>query len=122
LTVASVLSTVKSVPNQSSTLDQLFQALVDPSRRSMVERLIQGPTSVKELAKPLAMSLPAVMQHLGVLEACGLVRSEKVGRVRTCRIEPAGLRVAEDWLSGQRTTWESRLDRLGDVLAEKPDH
>jgi DNA-binding transcriptional ArsR family regulator len=100
----------------------LFQALVDPSRRSMVERLIQGPASVKELARPLAMSLPAVMQHLGVLEACGLVDSEKVGRVRTCRIEPAGLRIAEDWLSGQRTTWERRLDRLGDVLAESPHH
>ena len=108
------------MPNQSSGLDQLFQALVDPSRRSIVERLIQSPASVKELAEPFAMSLPAVMQHLGVLEACGLVRSEKVGRVRTCRIEPAGLRVAEDWLSGQRTAWENRLDRLGDLLAENP--
>jgi DNA-binding transcriptional ArsR family regulator len=109
------------VPNQPATLDQLFQALVDPSRRSMLERLTQGPASVKDLAQPLAMSLPAVMQHLGVLEASGLVRSEKVGRVRTCRIEPGGLRVAEDWLNGQRTSWEGRLDRLGDVLAEEPN-
>jgi DNA-binding transcriptional ArsR family regulator len=109
------------MPNhQSPRLDQLFQALVDPSRRCMVERLIQGPASVKELAQPLAMSLPAVMQHLGVLEACGLVCSEKVGRVRTCRIEPGGLGVAEDWLSGQRTAWEKRLDRLGELLAETP--
>jgi DNA-binding transcriptional ArsR family regulator len=101
-------------------LDQLFQALVDPSRRSMIERLIQSPASVKELAQPLAMSLPAVMQHLGVLEACGLVRSEKVGRVRTCHIEPLRLRVAEDWLSAQRTAWEDRLDRLGELLAQNP--
>jgi DNA-binding transcriptional ArsR family regulator len=108
------------VPNQPSGLDQLFQALVDASRRSMVERLIQSPASVKELAEPLAMSLPAVMQHLGVLEACGLVRSEKVGRVRTCHIEPGGLRVAEDWLRAQRTAWEHRLDRLGELLAENP--
>jgi DNA-binding transcriptional ArsR family regulator len=110
------------VPNQSAShLDHLFQALVDPSRRSMVERLIQSPASVKELAQPLAMSLPAVMQHLGVLEASGLVRSTKVGRVRTCHIELGGLRVAEDWLSGQRTAWEHRLDRLGEILAENPE-
>jgi DNA-binding transcriptional ArsR family regulator len=108
------------VLNQSSGLDQLFQALVDSSRRSIVARLIQSPASVKELAEPFAMSLPAVMQHLGVLEACGLVRSEKVGRVRTCRIEPAGLRAAEDWLSGQRTAWENRLERLSELLAEIP--
>jgi DNA-binding transcriptional ArsR family regulator len=108
------------VPNQSPRLDQLFQALVDPSRRIMIERLIRTPASVKDLAQPFAMSLPAVMQHLGVLEACGLVRTEKVGRVRTCHIEPGGLRVAEDWLSAQRTAWEHRLDRLGELLAENP--
>jgi DNA-binding transcriptional ArsR family regulator len=109
---------VKSMPNQARHLSEVFQALGDPSRRGIVERLIQGPASVKALAQPLSMSLPAVMQHLGVLEACGLVRSEKVGRVRTCRIEPGGLRAAEDWLSGQRTAWEHRLDRLGEVLDE----
>jgi DNA-binding transcriptional ArsR family regulator len=84
----------------------------------MVERLIHSPATVKQLAQPLAMSLPAVMQHLGVLEACGLVSSEKVGRTRTCHIEPGGLRVAEDWLREQRTAWEIRLDHLGEVLDE----
>jgi len=84
----------------------------------MVERLIHSPATVKQLAQPLAMSLPAVMQHLGVLEACGLVGSEKVGRIRTCHIEPGGLRVAEDWLREQRTAWEIRLDHLGEVLDE----
>jgi DNA-binding transcriptional ArsR family regulator len=99
-------------------LDQVFQALADPTRRAMVERLIRGPASVSELSRPLAMSLPAVMQHLQVLEACGLVRSEKAGRVRTCHIEPGTLRVAEAWIASQRTAWEGRLDRLGEYLAE----
>ncbi len=86
----------------------------------MVERLSRGPASVSELARPLAISLPAVVQHLQVLEASGLVRSEKVGRVRTCRIEPLALRRAEQWIAARRTTWERRLDRLGDYLAEHP--
>jgi DNA-binding transcriptional ArsR family regulator len=106
------------MPNQLSSLDQVFQALADPTRRGMVERLVRGPTSVSELSRPLAMSLPAVMQHLQVLEACGLVRSEKAGRVRTCHIESAALRAAEAWIASQRTAWESRLDRLGEYLAE----
>jgi DNA-binding transcriptional ArsR family regulator len=84
----------------------------------MVERLSRGPASVSTLAQPFAMSLPAVLQHLQVLEASGLVRSEKVGRVRTCRIEPAALRTAERWITGRRTSWERRLDRLGEYLAE----
>jgi DNA-binding transcriptional ArsR family regulator len=105
------------VPNQSGSLDQVFQALADPTRRAMVERLVRGPASVSELSRPLTMSLPAVLQHLQVLEACGLVRSEKAGRVRTCHIEPAGLRAAEAWIASQRTVWESRLDRLGEYLA-----
>jgi DNA-binding transcriptional ArsR family regulator len=109
------------MPNYPGTLDQVFQALADTTRRSMVERLIRGPASVSELAQPLAMSLPAVMQHLGVLEAGGLVRSEKVGRVRTCRIDPEGLRLAEIWIAAQRTAWEQRLDQLGEVLAEQPE-
>lgn len=87
----------------------------------MVERLCRGPASVSELAAPLDMSLPAVVQHLQVLEASGLVRSEKSGRVRTCRIEPAALRVAEQWISERRTLWEHRLDRLGALLAEEND-
>jgi DNA-binding transcriptional ArsR family regulator len=98
-------------------LDLVFQALADPTRRDMVERLTRGPASVSELAKPFTMSLPAVVQHLQVLEASGLVRSEKAGRVRTCRIEPDALRAAEAWVTGQRTAWETRLDRLGDYLA-----
>lgn len=103
--------------NQSAALDLTFQALADPTRRIMVERLARGPASVSELAKPLAMSLPAVLQHLQVLEANGLVRSEKVGRVRTCRIEPKALRTAEQWIAARRTMWERRFDRLGDYLA-----
>jgi DNA-binding transcriptional ArsR family regulator len=87
----------------------------------MVERLSHGPASVKELAEPLAMSLPAVVQHLQVLEASGLVRSEKVGRVRTCRIEPAVLNTAEQWIAERRASWEHNLDKLGDYLAEHPD-
>jgi len=107
--------------NQSATLDPVFHALADPSRRVMVERLTRGPASVSELARPLAMSLPAVIQHLQVLEASGLVRSEKLGRVRTCRIEPAALSTAEQWIAARRTAWERRFDRLGDYLAEHPD-
>jgi DNA-binding transcriptional ArsR family regulator len=107
--------------NQLAALDSVFQALADPSRRVMLERLSRGPASVSELAEPLRMSLPAVVQHLAVLEASGLVRSAKVGRVRTCRIEPKALRTAERWISERRTTWERRLDRLGEYLAEHPE-
>ncbi len=102
--------------NQSAGLDRLFQALADPARRAMVERLSRGPAPVSELARPLPMSLPAAMQHLGVLEAAGLVRSEKIGRVRTCSIEPQVLSQAEEWLNARRTEWERRLDRLGEYL------
>jgi DNA-binding transcriptional ArsR family regulator len=108
------------MPKYGGSLDRVFQALADETRRDMVARLVRGPATVSELARPLAMSLPAVMQHLQVLETCGLVRSEKVGRVRTCNIEPAMLRTAEDWIVSQRTAWEHRLDRLGDYLAEEP--
>ena len=107
--------------NQQVPLDRVFHALADPSRRGMVERLARGPASVSELARPLDMSLAAVVQHLQVLEASGLVRSEKVGRVRTCRIEPAALGTAERWISERRASWERRLDRLGEYLAEQPD-
>jgi DNA-binding transcriptional ArsR family regulator len=102
-------------------LDRIFHALADPSRRLIVERLSRGPASVSELAQPLPMSLPAVVQHLQVLEGSGLVRSEKVGRVRTCRIAPVALRPVERWISERRTTWEHRLDRLGEYLAEGAD-
>jgi DNA-binding transcriptional ArsR family regulator len=104
------------VLNQSTPLDLAFQALADPTRRAMVERLSRGPASVSELAKPLVISLPAVMQHLAVLEQSGLVRSEKIGRVRTCQINPTALSLAEQWINQRRTEWERRLDRLGDYL------
>jgi len=99
-------------------LDRVFQALADPSRRDIVERLSRGSATVSELAKPLAMSLPAVVQHLHVLEASGLIASQKVGRVRTCRIEPTALDSAQNWITARKQTWERRLDRLGDFLAE----
>ncbi|TFW34387.1 ArsR/SmtB family transcription factor [Massilia horti] len=102
--------------NNSSSLDTTFQALADPTRRAIVARLASGPASVSELARPLTISLPAVMQHLAVLEEAGLVRSEKVGRVRTCRIEAQTLSVAEQWLNQRRSEWEARLDRLGQFL------
>jgi DNA-binding transcriptional ArsR family regulator len=107
------------MPNQGATLDRVFQALSDPSRRAMVERLSRGPASVSELAQPLSMSLPAVLQHLQVLETSGLVRSQKVGRVRTCRIEPAPLRSAQEWISQRQAGWERRLDRLGEYLERR---
>lgn len=107
---------VRHMLNQSPDLDRLFQALADPARRAMVDRLSRGPVSVSELARPLPMSLPAVMQHLEVLEAAGLVRSQKVGRVRTCAIEPQALSRAEQWINARRIEWEGRLDRLGAYL------
>jgi DNA-binding transcriptional ArsR family regulator len=94
----------------------VFHALADPARRSMVERLSRGPASVSDLARPLAMSLPAVVQHLQVLELSGLVRSEKVGRVRTCRIQKQALDPVQQWMSERRREWDQRLDRLEDYL------
>jgi DNA-binding transcriptional ArsR family regulator len=107
--------------DQSVPLDRVFQALADPARRLMVERLCRGPASVSQLAQPFDMSLSAVVQHLQVLEASGLVRSHKTGRVRTVTVEPTTLRSAEHWITDRRTTWERRLDRLGDLLAEHAD-
>jgi DNA-binding transcriptional ArsR family regulator len=99
-------------------VDRVLHALADPSRRVIIERLSNGPASVSELARPLPMSLPAAVQHLQVLETSGLVRSEKRGRVRTFHIEPAALRPVEQWISARRSSWERRLDRLGDYLAD----
>jgi DNA-binding transcriptional ArsR family regulator len=104
--------------HQREPVDRVFHALADPSRRAIVERLSREPVSVSRLAEPLPMSLPAVLQHLQVLEASGLIRSEKVGRVRTCRIEPPALRLVEQWIGERRSSWERRLDRLGDYLDE----
>lgn len=101
--------------------DRLFQALGDPTRRSIVERLSRGPLSVSQLAEPLDVTITAVGQHLRVLEDSGLVRSDKSGRVRTCRLEPAGLAAAEKWIAQCRSQWETRLDRLGDILVEEDD-
>lgn len=101
---------------QAALLDRTFHALSDPTRRAMVQRLSRGPASVSELAKPLAISLPAVMQHLQVLEGSGLVRSEKIGRVRTCSVEPKMLTIAEHWIAERRAQWERKLDRLADYL------
>lgn len=101
---------------EADVLDKTFRALADPSRRSIVVRLSRGAASVSELAAPLAMSLPAVVQHIDVLHKSGLVRSEKVGRVRICRLEPAPLRSVEQWIAQHRVDWEGRLDRLDDVL------
>ena len=106
------------MPDDAQLLDRTFQALADPSRRSIVVRLTQGPASVSELAAPLRMSLPAVVQHLQALEHSGLVSSQKVGRVRTVQIQPEALSLAEQWLNDRRTAWIKRLDRLGDFLAE----
>lgn len=100
----------------SSPLDLAYQALSDPTRRAMVERLSRGPASVSELAKPFAMSMSAVVQHLKILEASGLVASEKVGRVRTCRVEPEALGGAERWINERRKSVEQSLDRLGAFL------
>ena len=102
-------------------LDRVFQALADPGRRLMVERLSLGPASVSELGKPLAMTLAAVLQHVQVLETCGLVRSSKLGRTRTCSINPSALRSAESWIADRRTMVERSLDRLGEYLAQTAD-
>jgi DNA-binding transcriptional ArsR family regulator len=107
--------------NYEPDLDRVFQALADPGRRLMVERLSRGPASVSELGRPLDMSLAAVLQHVQVLEACGLIRSSKLGRTRTCSIKPATLRSAESWIADRRTMVERRLDRLGDYLKETAD-
>jgi DNA-binding transcriptional ArsR family regulator len=109
------------MPGQRINIDRVFHALGDPTRRAIVERLSERPLTVSLLAKPLDISLAAVIQHLEILEKSGLVHSEKTGRVRTCSIQPAGLSVAEQWIDDLRNLWERRLDRLGDLLAEHDD-
>ena len=100
------------------SVDQLFHALGDRTRRAIVDRLCHGPVSVSQLAKPLGITLTAVGQHLELLEACGLVVTEKVGRVRTCRMGSAGLDALERWVRDHRTEWERRMDQLGELLEE----
>jgi DNA-binding transcriptional ArsR family regulator len=105
----------------AANLDMMFQALADPSRRAMVERLSLGPASVSQLAEPLAMSLPAVVQHLQVLEASGLVATQKIGRVRSCSLHAPAMSLAEQWINDRRLAWERRLDRLGAYLDDTDD-
>jgi DNA-binding transcriptional ArsR family regulator len=105
--------------NPEINVDRLFHALGDPTRRAILDRLSQGPVSVSALAAPLGITLTAVAQHLQILEECGLARTEKLGRVRTCRIESSGFDALEQWVRSHRTVWERRLDRLGDLLAEE---
>jgi DNA-binding transcriptional ArsR family regulator len=116
-----VLQYLPTQPSPEPPIDVLFHALSDANRRTMIDRLLDGPASVSELARPLAISLPAVVQHLHVLEASGVVRSHKVGRVRTCEIEPRALSTAERWISERRAMWEAQLDRLGEFLATGTD-
>lgn len=104
------------MPNQMAQLDLLFQALADPTRRAVVERLSRGPTATSELAQPFKMALPSFLQHLDVLQKCGLVQSQKSGRVRTYELAPNTLKTAEDWMATQRTLWERRLDQLDSFL------
>ena len=106
------------MPSLKVKVDRVFHALGDPTRRAIVEKLSKGPLSVSALATPLDITLTAVVQHLQVLEESGLVRTEKIGRVRTCRLETAGFAVLEQWVRDRRSMWERRLDRLGDLLSE----
>ena len=107
------------MPARKPNVDAVFHALGDPTRRAMLETLSKGPVSVSRLAEPLDITLAAVVQHLQILEESGLVRTEKVGRVRTCSMEPGGLTIVEKWIHDRRSIWERRLDRLGELLAEE---
>ncbi len=102
--------------NQQNRLNDTFHALADPTRRAVLAKLTSGPATVSDLAQPFSMALPTFLQHLKVLEECGLVRSKKVGRVRTCQLKPRPLEEAQDWLGAQRTLWTRRLDQLDDSL------
>lgn len=105
----------------SDQLDDVFHALADPGRRTMIKQLCQGPATVSDLARPLSMSLPAVVQHLAVLENCGLVKSKKVGRTRTCTLQPKALTLVEQWIHDRKASWESKLDHLEKFLQENPE-
>jgi len=109
------------MPNVKVTIERVCHALGDPTRRAILEKLSEGPVSVSRLAAPLAITLTAVGQHLQILEESGLVHTEKLGRVRTCRMDTAGFAVLEQWIADRRSVWERRLDRLGDLLAESPE-
>lgn len=102
---------------RDAALDHAFQALADPTRRAVLRRLAEGPATVGELARPHPMALPTFLKHVRALERGGLVRTEKIGRARSCMLEPARLAEAEEWIARQRAVWEARLDRLDDYLA-----
>jgi DNA-binding transcriptional ArsR family regulator len=106
------------MPAKQAQIDRIFHALGDPTRRAIVELISERPTPASHLVKPLRISLPAVMQQLQLLELSGLIRTEKIGRVRTCRLEPAALAVANQWLTDRRTLWERKFDKLDQLLAE----
>lgn len=110
--------------NHLQELDGIFQALSDPTRRAVIGRLGRGPTSIGDLAKPFDMALPSFMKHIKTLEGCGLIRTRKAGRVRTCSIEKDGFRMVETWLSAQRAVWEARTDRLEQFVTatQQKDH
>ena len=110
---------VKSMASPKVHIDRVFHALGDPTRRAIVEKLTEGPFSVSRLATPLDITLTAVIQHLQVLEEAGLVRTEKIGRVRTCRLDTAGFSALQEWIRNRRSTWERRLDQMGDLLEEE---
>lgn len=112
------MSTASQRPLRRADVGRVFHALGDPTRRAILETLSKGPVSVSRLAEPLGVTLAAVIQHLDVLERCSLVKSEKLGRVRTCTLVPGGLSTAERWISERRTQWEARFDRLGEILSE----
>ncbi|MQY17920.1 ArsR/SmtB family transcription factor [Nocardia macrotermitis] len=107
--------------NHADAIDRIFRALADPTRRGLIERLSAGPAAVGALAEPLDMSLAAVVQHVQVLQEAGLIRTEKVGRVRTCQLAPDAFEPIREWIDARRTPWESRLDALGEVLAERSE-
>lgn len=105
--------------NNDAQLDRMFHAFADANRRALIDRLARGPATVSDLAQPMQISLPAVMQHLAVLESCGLVVTEKVGRVRTCTLDPGAMTLAEVWINQRRQLWEHRLDALGRHLEDE---
>lgn len=109
------------MPKKKPDIDRVFHALGDRTRRAIVEKLSEGPVSVSRLAAPLDITLAAVVQHLQILEESGLVHTEKVGRIRTCHIEAAGLAAAEQWIGERRSIWDRRFDRLGDLLARQDE-
>jgi DNA-binding transcriptional ArsR family regulator len=121
LSQSATLEVADQMHKKKPRIDRVFRALGDPTRRAIVERLSQGPISVSQLTGPLHITLAAVVQHLQVLEESGLVQTEKAGRVRTCRLEPAGLSMAERWIGDRRSMWERRFDRLGELLAESDE-